>query len=176
MVASQVPIYLGCAGLIVGGLGLGAHQMLGGGSGSSKDAATEQPLFARSVEQAAPPATKWPSKTTPSVDVAYYGPMVELLTQPTSSTPAPLANPSRAAARQEASQEQQPPDDSGDVDVRSRSDRRGREFEDRRQSDGERRVVIREETREPEQRVVRRSERPDFGFCPFRVFGIFDQR
>ena len=106
MLASPLPIYLGCAGLIVGGLGLGAHHMLGGGSGSStnKDAAMEQPLFARSVEQATLPATQWPST---NVDVAYYGPMVELLTQPTSSVPAPLADPSRAATA--AQQEQQPP-------------------------------------------------------------------
>ena len=31
MLASPLPIYLGCAGLIVGTLGLGAHHMLGGG-------------------------------------------------------------------------------------------------------------------------------------------------
>ena len=104
MLASPLPIYLGCAGLIVGSLGLGANHMLGGGSGSSRDAATinvaaEQPLFAKSVEQAALPTTQWPSK---NVDVAYYGPMVELLTQPTSSVPAPMADPSRVAASQEA--------------------------------------------------------------------------
>ena len=56
----------------------------------------EQPLFAKSVEQASLPTTQWPSK---NVDVAYYGPMVELLTQPTSSVPAPLADPSRVAAQ-----------------------------------------------------------------------------
>ena len=97
MLASPLPIYLGCAGLIVGTLGLGAHHMLGGGSGPStnKDTTAEQPLFARSVEQASLPATQWPST---NVDVAYYGPMVELLTQPTSSVPAPLADPSRVAA------------------------------------------------------------------------------
>jgi hypothetical protein len=112
MLASPVPIYLGCAGLIVGTLGLGANHMLGGGSSPStnKDAAMEQPLFARSVEQASLPATQWPSK---NVDVAYYGPMVELMTQPTSSVPAPLADPSRVAAPQgtpqEATQGQQPP-------------------------------------------------------------------
>jgi hypothetical protein len=287
MLASPLPIYLGCAGLIVGSLGLGAHHMLGGGSGPStnkKDAAMEQPLFAKSVEQASLPTTQWPSKTK-NVDVAYYGPMVELLTQPTASVPAPLADPSRVAAPQEATQGQQPPtrdvapapqspsttahvqeqpraaprqeqprdavrelpprqskqsrrardqrqrnearasveaasteqvdpreargqetrgqetrtqerhqerqrtatqvdtdrrdgrrserryrdrDDADEVDARSRADRRGREFEDRRQRDGERRVVVREEIREPAQR--------DVGFSPFRLFGIFDQR
>jgi hypothetical protein len=108
MLASPLPIYLGCAGLIVGSLGLGANHMLGGGSGPStnKDAAMEQPLFAKSVEQASLPTTEWPSK---NVDVAYYGPMVELLTQPTASVPAPLADPSRVAATQETSQGQQPP-------------------------------------------------------------------
>lgn len=106
MLASPLPIYLGCAGLIVGTLGLGAHQMLGGGSVASKDAAAEQPLFARSVEQASLPATQWPS--TNNVDVAYYGPMVELLTRPTSSAPAPLADPSRVAAPQETAHGQQP--------------------------------------------------------------------
>jgi hypothetical protein len=281
MLASPLPIYLGCAGLIVGSLGLGAHHMLGNGSGSPKDTAAEQPLFAKSVEQAALPTTQWPSK---GVDVAYYGPMVELLTQPASSVPAPLADPSRDAAPQgtpqetfqQAPQGQQPPtrdvapapqspsttargqeqpraaprevvrelppqqsrqsrrardqrprddarssgetasteqvdpreartqetrtqetrtqerqrtatqvdterregrrserryrdrDDADEVDARSRSDRRGR--------DGERRVVVREETREPEQRVVRGSEQRELGFSPFRLFGIFEQR
>jgi hypothetical protein len=42
-------------------------------------------------------------------------------------------------------------------------------------------VVVREETREPEQRVVRGPEQRgleqrDVGFSPFRLFGIFDQR
>jgi hypothetical protein len=104
MLASPVPIYLGCAGLIVGGLGLGAHHMLGAGSGSAQDAAAEQPLFAKSVEHASLPATQWPSK---NVDVAYYEPMVELLTRPTSSVPAPLADPSRVAA----APQQEPPRD-----------------------------------------------------------------
>ncbi len=47
---------------------------------------------------------------------------------------------------------------------------------DRRARDGERRVVVREETREPEQRVVRGPEQREVGFSPFRLFGIFDQR
>jgi len=217
MLASPLPIYLGCAGLIVGTLGLGAHQMLGGGSVSSKDATAEQPLFARSVEQASLPATQWPPK---NVDVAYYGPMVELLTQPTSSAPAPLADPSRVAAAAQHEQQQpardaapaaprevvrdlspqqakqtkraknqRPRDDARSggetaaaepVDPREararyrddadepRADRRGR--------DGERRVVIREEIREPEPRVVRGPEQREVGFSPFRLFGIFDQR
>jgi hypothetical protein len=255
----------------------------------------EQPLFARSVEQASLPTTQWPSK---NVDVAYYGPMVELMTQPTASVPAPLADPSRVAVPQgtppEATQGQQPSardvapapqspsttaqvqeqpraaprevvrdlspqqskqsrrarhqrqrddartggetasteqvdpreartqetrnqetrnqetrnqerqrtaarvdterrdgrrserryrdrDDVDEVDARTRSDRRGREFEDRRPRDGERRVVVREEIREPEQRIVRGPEQRgpeqrDLGFSPFRLFGIFDQR
>jgi hypothetical protein len=302
MLASPVPIYLGCAGLIVGTLGLGAQHLLGGSSGPStnKDTAMEQPLFARSVEQASLPTTQWPSK---NVDVAYYGPMVELMTQPTASVPAPLADPSRVAVPQgtppEATQGQQPSardvapapqspsttaqvqeqpraaprevvrdlspqqskqsrrarhqrqrddartggetasteqvdpreartqetrnqetrnqetrnqetrnqerqrtaarvdterrdgrrserryrdrDDVDEVDARTRSDRRGREFEDRRPRDGERRVVVREEIREPEQRIVRGPEQRgpeqrDLGFSPFRLFGIFDQR
>ena len=45
---------------------------------------------------------------------------------------------------------------------------------DRRQRDGER-VVVREEIREPEQRVVRGPEQRDGGFSPFRLFGIFDR-
>jgi hypothetical protein len=287
MLASPVPIYLGCASLIVGTLGLGAQHLLGGSSGPStnKDTAMEQPLFARSVEQASLPTTQWPSK---NVDVAYYGPMVELMTQPTASVPAPLADPSRVAVPQgtppEATQGQQPSardvapapqspsttaqvqeqpraaprevvrdlspqqskqsrrarhqrqrddartggetasteqvdpreartqetrnqerqrtatrvdterrdgrrserryrdrNDVDEVDARTRSDRRGREFEDRRPRDGERRVVVREETREPEQRVVRGPEQRgleqrDVGFSPFRLFGIFEQR
>jgi len=274
MLASPLPIYLGCAGLIVGTLGLGAHQMLGGGSGPSTNKDAAMPLFAKSVEQASLPATQWPST---NVEVAYYGPMVELLTQPTSSTPAPLADSSGVApaqeqqpvrgvavepqsstattpaatapAREESSaaprevvRDLSPPppskqsrraknqrqrddarsgngetaateqvdsreareerprqerqrtatqadperregrrserryrdrDDADEVDAGSRADRRGR--------DGERRVVVREEIRESDQRVVRGPEQRgpeqrDVGFSPFRLFGIFDQR
>jgi hypothetical protein len=232
MLASPLPIYLGCAGLIVGTLGLGAQHMLGGSSSPSTNTAMEQPLFARSVEQASLPAPQWPST---NVDVAYYGPMVELLTQPTSSTPAPFADPSRVAAPQ---QQQQPAHDvapapqSSSTTVqaqeepraaprevvrdlspqqskqtrraknqRQRDDARSSDGEtasteqvdprqararyrddadeprsDRRSRDGERRVVVREEIREPEPRVVRGPEQREVGFSPFRLFGIFDQR
>jgi hypothetical protein len=83
MLASPVPIYLGCAGLIVGSLGLGAQHLLGGNSVSATNATPEQPLFAKSVEEAALPAARWPSQ---NLEVAYYEPMVELLTSPTRST------------------------------------------------------------------------------------------
>jgi hypothetical protein len=98
MPGSPVPIYLGCAGLIVGSLGLGAQHLLGGNSVSSTSSTPEQPLFARSVEQASLPMERWSSQNR---DVAYYGPMVELLTTPTSSTPAPAMEPSPTAAQQE---------------------------------------------------------------------------
>ena len=69
MLTSPLPIYLGCAGLIVGSLGLGAQHMLGGSSAPvPTNAAQEQPLFARSVEEAALPATHWPSQNP---EVAY---------------------------------------------------------------------------------------------------------
>ena len=269
MHGSPVPIYLGCAGLIVGSLGLGAQHLLGGDS-SATNAGSQPPLFARSVEQASLPTERWSSQNR---DVAYYGPMVELLTQPTSSTPAPAMEPSPTAAVTQQEQQSaaaprdipntrsQPPvrevapapappttgsvqtteraqeepravprevvrdlpreqtrqskrtrnartrddvtapteqadprdserrdpaprraerryrdrEDSEPVETRSRADRPRPELEERRQREGERRVVIREETREPEQRVVRGPEQ-GFGFSPFRLFGIFDQR
>jgi hypothetical protein len=87
MVTSPVPIYLGCAGLIVGCLGLGAQHVLGT---SSAPPTTAQPLFARSVEEAALPATRWPSQNP---EVAFYEPMVELLT-----TPARTSEPSQPVA------------------------------------------------------------------------------
>jgi hypothetical protein len=216
MVTSTVPIYLGCAGLIVGSLGLGAQHLLGGKSVETTNTAMEQPLFARSVEEASLPASRWSSQNR---DVAYYEPMVELLTTPARSVPpvpapAPQANPPAAShaapaqatesVQQEprpapreivrdvpqqtrpskrsgtartrddaiASTEQVAPREERAQDTRSRSDRRRVEVEDTRRREGERRVVVREE---PEQRIVRGPEQRDFGFSPFRLFGIFDR-
>jgi hypothetical protein len=105
MRASPLLIYLGCAGLIVGSLGLGAHHMLGGNSVSATSAPPEQPLFARSVNEAALPSSQWPSQTLPSqtLDVAFYGPTLELLTQAAaSSEPRPVAAPSDVQEQQTA--------------------------------------------------------------------------
>lgn len=273
MLASPVPIYLGCAGLIVGSLGLGAQYLIGGNSGSATDA-SGPPLFAQSVEEALLPADRWTSQNR---GVAHYGPMVELLTTPARSTAAssvaahpqqnsPVAareaqtaepqraEPQRAEPAQEqprtaprevvrdtsqpqprqsrrtrnqrdrhevredttASAEQIDPrearaqatrqetrgqerrrtatqdvetreqgarrserryrdrDDAEVVEPPSRYDRRRVERDDRRLRDDERRVVIREEIREPDQRMVRGPER-EGGFSPFRLFGIFDR-
>ena len=94
MFTSPVPIYLGCAGLIVGSLGLGAQHLMSRGSAPVPTSAQEQPLFAKSVEEAALPATHWPSQNP---EVAFYEPMVELLT-----TPARISEPSQpTATRQE---------------------------------------------------------------------------
>jgi hypothetical protein len=94
MFTSPVPIYLGCAGLIVGSLGLGAEHLTSRSSAPVPTSAQAQPLFAKSVEEAALPATHWPSQNP---EVAFYGPMVELLT-----TPARISEPSQpAVARQE---------------------------------------------------------------------------
>src|SRR5215213_10260203 len=99
MLASPVPIYLGCAGLIVGSLGLGAQYMLGGNSVSATNAETEQPLFARSVEEASLPASNWSSQNP---NVAHHEPMVKLLTTPSRSpvTATPQANPPQANPQQ----------------------------------------------------------------------------
>jgi hypothetical protein len=105
MLASPVPIYLGCAALIVGSLGLGAQHMLGGNSVSATSASAtnveaKQPLFARSVEEASLPASHWSSQHS---DVAHYEPMVNLLTTPSRSVPpapvtaTPQANPQQAS-------------------------------------------------------------------------------
>jgi hypothetical protein len=72
-------------------------------------------------------------------------------------------------------------DEAEEADVRSRFDRnrRGREFDDRRQRtgerEGERRVVVREEIKESEPRIVRGPEQRDVGFSPFQLFGIFER-
>ena len=234
MPGSPVPIYLGCAGLIVGSLGLGAQHMLGGNSVSATNTAAEQPLFARSVEEASLPATGWPSQ---NASVAHYHPMVELLTTPARSTqppPAVAAQPERPPIAEQPQQEPRaapreivrdlsqpqsrqsrrtrntreataPTEQTDPHEARTqerqrnaaqvetdkrdggsrRSERRYRDRDDaeavetrarpdRRQRDGER-VVVREETREPEQRVVRGPEQREGAFTPFRLFGIFDR-
>ena len=112
MLASPVPIYLGCAGLIVGSLGLGAQHMLGGNSVSATTSAeSEQPLFARSVEEASLPASHWSSQNP---NVAYYEPMVKLLTTPSRSVPpapataTPQAGPPTVPAQATESAQQEP--------------------------------------------------------------------
>jgi hypothetical protein len=242
MLASPVPIYLGVAGVIVGSLGLGAQYLIGGNAVTASGATTEQPLFARSVEQASLPATPWtspnpgaPNPGVPSQGVAHYGPMMELLAQPTRSTertaqasaqqqPEPRREQASTTAPRETmrdgpqQQSRQPrrtrntrlrdetrtgndtstatePDardaraeaprrrydrrarsreESEAVDTRSRSDRQRFEPDERRLREPDPRVVIREETREPERSV--RGPEPREGFTPFRVFGIFDER
>jgi hypothetical protein len=105
MLASPLPVYLGCAGLIVGCLGLGAQYLVGGNSVGATNETSEQPLFARSVEEAALPTTPWPSQDSA---VAHYGPMVELLSQPsratvpTTQTSAASQDPPPAADAREA--------------------------------------------------------------------------
>jgi hypothetical protein len=105
MLTSPVAIYLGCAGLIVGSLGLGAQYMLGGNSVSAtnnnavsatNDATPKQPLFARSVEEASLPSSHWASHHP---DVAHYESMVKPLTTP-SAPPAPAAATPQANAPQ----------------------------------------------------------------------------
>ena len=108
MLVSPVPIYLGCVGLIVGSLGLGAHHMIGGNSVSATNAPPEQPLFARSVEEAALPASQWPAQ---NLDVAFYGPTVELLTHSaTSPEPQPAAAPGDVPQTQEQQTAAAPPE------------------------------------------------------------------
>jgi Spy/CpxP family protein refolding chaperone len=104
MPVSPVPIYLGWAGLIVGSLGLGAQHLLSGSSGSAINTTAEQPLFARSVEEASLPATGWP---TQHVGVAHYNPMVELLTTPARSAQSmqlPAAEPSQTVGQSQSEQ------------------------------------------------------------------------
>jgi len=231
MPGSPIPIYLGCAGLIVGSLGLGAQHMLGGNSVPAANTAVEQPLFARSVEEASLPAKDWSSQ---NASVAHYDPMVELLTTPARSTRPPAAaaqpkspptaeqpqqepraaprevvrdlsqpqtrqsqrarNPREVTApteqtdpREARTQERQRNAAQAETDKRDggprRSERRYRDREDaeavetrarpdRRQRE---RVVVREDTREPEQRIVQGPEQREGGLTPFRLFGIFDR-
>jgi hypothetical protein len=107
MLASPVPIYLGCAGLIVGSLGLGAQHMLGGSSVSATNVEPGQPLFARSVEEASLPPSHWSSQNS---NVAYYEPMVKLLTTPSRSVPpAPVTAAPQTAAPEANSPPANPP-------------------------------------------------------------------
>lgn len=85
MLASPVPIYLGCVGLIVGGLGLAAQHMLAGKSVNATTA--ERPSFARSVDEGSP-TPDWPAK---GVAVPHYQSSVELLTSPTQPAQSSLA-------------------------------------------------------------------------------------
>jgi hypothetical protein len=102
MPVSPVPIYLGCAGLVIGGLGFGAQHLLSGGSAPAASTASKQPLFAQSVEEASLPASRWPSQhrqVAYDAPVAYYEPMVQLLTLPARSSPsAPAASRTTASA------------------------------------------------------------------------------
>ena len=95
MLASPVPIYLGCAGLIVGSLGLGAQYLIGGNPGSATNA-SEPPLFAQSVEEATLPAERWTSQNR---GVAHYAPMVELMTTSARSNEQPSEPSNQATER-----------------------------------------------------------------------------
>jgi hypothetical protein len=86
MNAHPIPIYLGCAGLIVGSLGLGSQYVLGTTS-APETSHQERPLFARSVEEAALPARNWHSSGR---EVAHYDSTLEILKPPApSAEPAP---------------------------------------------------------------------------------------
>src|SRR5262245_42155371 len=94
MLASPVPIYLGCIGLIVGSLGLGAQHLLGESSGSATKVTAEQrPLLAQSVEQASVPAHGWTSQSasqkgeSQNAGVAHYDPTAKLTPPPPSQPP-----------------------------------------------------------------------------------------
>jgi hypothetical protein len=85
MPTSSVSIYLGSAGLIVGALGLGAQHLLRGevtpaSTRQETSAGTQQKplLFAQSIGQAALPTTGWPAQSS---SVAFYEPMIELMTR-----------------------------------------------------------------------------------------------
>jgi hypothetical protein len=94
MPASSVPIYLGCAGLIVGGLGLGAQHLLGEKLVPATSAQPEPPLFAQSVEEALLPTEGWPAQ---SPRVAFYEPTVELMMRAAAaSAAAPSSAPTQS--------------------------------------------------------------------------------
>ncbi len=63
------------AGLVLGAFGVGGHYLTN--RDTSGKVTNAEPLFARSVEEAGLPASRWPAVR---LDVPYYGPMVELLT------------------------------------------------------------------------------------------------
>jgi hypothetical protein len=77
MLASPIPIYLGCAGLLVGSLGLGAQYLIGGNSVTKSDPAPTQPLFVQSIDAVPMTSQQWLSREH---TVAFYGPMIDLMT------------------------------------------------------------------------------------------------
>jgi hypothetical protein len=85
---------------------------------------------------------------------------------------------SRPSARRYGNQDDVEPADTRSPSGRPRAEvevpRQGRraEVEESRHREGERGVIIREES---EPRIVRRPEQRDVGFSPFRLFGISDR-
>jgi hypothetical protein len=160
MLASPVPIYLGCAGLIVGSLGLGAQYLIGGNPGSATNA-SEPPLFAQSVEEATLPAERW---TSQNPGIAHYGPMVELLTTPARSTAAssavadPQQNPPLATHQvQKAEPAAEQPRAAPREVVRDLSQPQTRQS--RRTKNQRNRNEVREETAAPTEQIDPREAR-----------------
>src|SRR5918997_342359 len=106
----SLPIYLGWAGLLVGGLGLGANHVIGGNvlpfaQSEPQQSEQQQPLFAKSVEEAALPAPRWPTQDR---GIAFYDPLIELKAQ-VSAPPASNAGNQEQPTTREVRQIPLPP-------------------------------------------------------------------
>ena len=184
MRALSLPVLV-CAALVASSvIGLGAHYIY---DHSPHAQVTEvEPLFARSVEQAGLPKSRWPAER---LEVPYYGPMVELLTLGASASratttdqgrPATVPEPQvrRAPARAEQTrQSRRAKAERSNKDLRASevdprdAYARGDPSEPRRD-----RRSRRTERRSPEPNPRERQAAPSEGFTPFRMFGIFNSQ
>ena len=183
MRAPSLPVLVSAALVALGVIGLGAHYIH---DHSRLVSATEVvPLFARSVEQAGLPKSRWPAER---LDVPYYGPMVELLTLGASASRAttdqrqPATAPEPQARRAPARAEQTRPSRRAKAE-RSNNDVRSSEVDPRDayargdfpEQSSERRSR-RAERRSRERDAEKRQAAPSEGSTPFNMFGIFNSR
>ena len=184
MRAPSLPVLV-CAALVASSvIGLGAHYIY---DHSPHAQVTEvEPLFARSVEQAGLPKSRWPAER---LDVPYYGPMVELLTLGASASRATTSDRGRPAtvpepqARRAPARAEQTRQSRRAKAERSNNDVRTSEVDPR---DAYARGDFSEQSRERRGRRAERRSRerdaeklqaaPSEGFTPFQMFGIFNSR
>ena len=184
MRAPSLPVLVSAALVALGVIGLGAHYIH---DYSRLVPATEvEPLFARSVEQAGLPKSRWPAAR---LDVPYYGPMVELLTLGASASRATTTDQGRPATVPEPQARRAPARAEQTRQVRrakaerSNNDVRASEVDPR---EAYARGDFSEQSRERrggradrlsrERDAEKRQATPSEGFTPFHMFDIFNSR
>jgi hypothetical protein len=117
-----------CAGLVLGALGVGGHYLTN--RQTSWNVTNAKPLFARSVEEAEFPASRWPAAR---LDVPYYGPMVELLTLGASAGGTATAD--QSAQQGHTGTERQTPRPSSEAKEIRKQQKQARRPKEKRQND-----------------------------------------